>query len=336
MVKTGAGGMSKVDLSKIAEDIIPEVHNTYDLGSESKQWAYLWVAIAMVTSLTIGGAIGLSNIDSILFINASTMINGSLIVLGDNITIGGIEVATLNDLTAGNVTVSSLVKVKNTAGATANKGAAMTFESYNAAIDRYDVIFANNSVREGHAHCLMTSTVVNNGQGQCLVFGALETFDTSGWSEGEDIYLNETPGTLTDIKPLSSECIQKLGVVLRSHAVQGSVYVHGAGRCNDVPYNFSVLGNITANYFFGDGSQLTNIAGSNLSWNQTLADTLYANIALTNVAWINQTNTFTKNQTLSDELILSQDKSIYFGAGNQYYNGTCMIIKGVSATMEIC
>lgn len=43
--------------------------------------------------------------------------------------------------------------------------------------------------------------------------------------------------------------------------------------------NLNVSGNITAEYYLGDGSQLTNLpAGGNLSWNQSLADTLYANI----------------------------------------------------------
>lgn len=78
MVKTDAGGSSKIDLGNIQEDVIAAVDDTYDLGSASKKWAALWVAIAMVTSLTIGGVIGLSNIDSVLFINASTHVNGSL------------------------------------------------------------------------------------------------------------------------------------------------------------------------------------------------------------------------------------------------------------------
>ena len=79
-VETGAGGKHELDLGNITEDIIAEVGDTYDLGSEDKNWAYLWVAIAMVTSITIGGIIGLSNVDSVLFINASTQVNGSLYV----------------------------------------------------------------------------------------------------------------------------------------------------------------------------------------------------------------------------------------------------------------
>jgi len=39
--------------------------------------------------------------------------------------------------------------------------------------------------------------------------------------------------------------------------------------------------NVTADYYFGDGSQLINIAGGNLSWNQSFADTLYAKYQFT-------------------------------------------------------
>ena len=42
-----------------------------------------------------------------------------------------------------------------------------------------------------------------------------------------------------------------------------------------------ILGDIRADNFIGDGSQLTNIGGFNLSWNQTWADTLYADIGVT-------------------------------------------------------
>ena len=47
MVETGAGGMSRVDLSKIAEDLIPAETNIYNIGLSDKQWAAIWVAIAL-------------------------------------------------------------------------------------------------------------------------------------------------------------------------------------------------------------------------------------------------------------------------------------------------
>ncbi len=67
-----------VDLSQVAEDIIPNLNDTYDLGSFSKKWAFLFATVAILGSIVIGGAIGLSNVDGILFVNASTTINGTL------------------------------------------------------------------------------------------------------------------------------------------------------------------------------------------------------------------------------------------------------------------
>jgi len=82
-VQTSAGGMARVDLSKIAEDLVPSVTNTYNIGLSDAQWAAIWVAIAIVTSITIGGAIGLSNVDGWLFVNASTQVNGSMNISED-------------------------------------------------------------------------------------------------------------------------------------------------------------------------------------------------------------------------------------------------------------
>lgn len=89
MVQTSAGGMAKIDLGAIGQNVLPATDETYDLGSDDKKWAAIWVALALITSLTIGGVIGLSNVDGVLFINASTEVNGSLNVT-ENITVSNI------------------------------------------------------------------------------------------------------------------------------------------------------------------------------------------------------------------------------------------------------
>ncbi|GBE19349.1 hypothetical protein BMS3Abin17_00072 [archaeon BMS3Abin17] len=50
----------------------------------------------------------------------------------------------------------------------------------------------------------------------------------------------------------------------------------------DVSNNLDVNQNVTASYFFGDGSQLTGIIGDNDSWNQSFANGLYNNVTDTN------------------------------------------------------
>jgi len=104
MVETGAGGVSKVDLGNLKEDIIAAVDETYDLGSIDKKWAAIWVAIALVTSITIGGAINLSNVDGWLFINASTSVNGSMNI-SEDLNVSG-------TLTAGSFDITNLT-IKN-------------------------------------------------------------------------------------------------------------------------------------------------------------------------------------------------------------------------------
>ncbi len=88
MVETSAGGFHQPDFDALPHDIIPEVHNTYNLGSNSKKWAYVYAVIAILTSLTIGGIFLGATAEGYFLVNASTQINGSLFI-NDNVSIGG-------------------------------------------------------------------------------------------------------------------------------------------------------------------------------------------------------------------------------------------------------
>ena len=151
--------------------------------------------------------------------------------------------ATLNDLTSGNITITSLVNIKNTDSVTLSAGDPVYYTSYNVGISRLDVLRSNNSAMDTHADCLVLDTVASNGNGQCVVFGEVIGADTSVWSDEDDLYL-DVLGNLTNIKPINANCIQKVGMVLRSHANLGVIYVFGAGRCNDVGSSINVTGNI--------------------------------------------------------------------------------------------
>jgi len=85
MPRTSGGGSIWGKLTRIIKDLKPKTDDTYDLGSSSKRWAYLYAVIAMVTSITIGGAYLTWNSSGYLFVNASTLINASLNVT-DNVT----------------------------------------------------------------------------------------------------------------------------------------------------------------------------------------------------------------------------------------------------------
>lgn len=89
--------------------------------------------------------------------------------------------------------------------------------------------------------------------------------------------LNLTAGdlTLTGDITLGQKITFALGEII-DNIVDGWIRI--TGNLN-VTENIISQGNITANYFFGNGSQLTDLpSGGNLSWNETYADTLYVNI----------------------------------------------------------
>ena len=76
MVRTHAD--SSFNLGKIKKDLIPDTDNTRDIGTLSKRWAQIFVVLALVTSITIGTAIKLSEVDGKLFVNVSTVFNGTV------------------------------------------------------------------------------------------------------------------------------------------------------------------------------------------------------------------------------------------------------------------
>ena len=79
-------------------------------------------------------------------------------------------------------------------------------------------------------------TITNTVPGEVVAYGTLNgSIDTSTFSIGDALYVSETAGAVTNVKPTGTALIQKIGIVARAHATQGVVEVLGAGRTNDLP-----------------------------------------------------------------------------------------------------
>lgn len=74
----------------------------------------------------------------------------------------------------------------------------------------------------------------DEAEGEALVVGLISGVDTSSFTSGDVVYVGETGG-YTNVKPTGTNLIQNLGVVIKSHASNGSGMVYGSGRSNDVP-----------------------------------------------------------------------------------------------------
>ena len=94
---------------------------------------------------------------------------------------------------------------------------------------------------------LAAEAITNSATATYIIVGNLQ-MDTSAFSVQDEVWVHTTAGALTATKPTGTAAIQKMGVVMRSHASLGQMAVFGAGRSNDVP-------NIpSTNFWVGNGS----------------------------------------------------------------------------------
>jgi hypothetical protein len=76
----------------------------------------------------------------------------------------------------------------------------------------------------------------NNASATVYTFGSLTGLDTSSFSEGDELFVSTTAGTLTSTAPTGeSSKLQKIAKVTRSDNSAGSIFIMGAGRSNAVP-----------------------------------------------------------------------------------------------------
>jgi len=139
MVRTSA--TTKTDLSAIMEDLKPLEDAVKNLGAPDKRWNYIYGVIAVLTALMIGTVYIYQTTEGVLFINASTEINGSLNVR-DNVSAANFygDGSGLTGVGGGNTTAeifnvvdnNTFVKFTNTSWIAANQNYNTTADMFNA------------------------------------------------------------------------------------------------------------------------------------------------------------------------------------------------------------
>ena len=82
---------------------------------------------------------------------------------------------------------------------------------------------------------ILNETIADTAEGSAVMMGAVSGIDTSSFSIGDELYVGNL-GALTNTKPTTAgQLIQKIAVVIKSHASNGVIKIFGAGRSNDVP-----------------------------------------------------------------------------------------------------
>ena len=106
-----------------------------------------------------------------------------------------------------------------------------------------EVIAADNSAASTMpAIGVLKAALADDAEGTAIALGRVSGLNTSSYTAGDALYVN-TSGGFTITKPTGTALIQKIGIVIRSDASNGTIEVFGANRTNDVP-------NITENYIW--------------------------------------------------------------------------------------
>ena len=141
-----------------------------------------------------------------------------------------------------------LLSVHNQSGSTISKGdvvyVAGTHSSGKPIIELAD----NNGTNTYPAIGLVHADIADGTDGDVIISGQLADVDTSSFSAGAALYLDSTAGALTTTRPTAStEKVQKVGLVTRSHASNGSILIIGAGRTNDINNELVALTGVALN-----------------------------------------------------------------------------------------
>jgi hypothetical protein len=150
---------------------------------------------------------------------------------------------------AGNLTFSTVaagtadaalkitLTVKNVSGGTLSAGTVVRVAPTNnpPSGNVLEVDVADNSAASTMpAIGVLVDQILDDAEGDCVAFGRASGFSTSGFTEGDALYVN-TSGGFTTTKPTGTALIQRIGQVIKVHSSNGSIEIFGAGRTNDVP-----------------------------------------------------------------------------------------------------
>ncbi len=238
-------------------------------------------------------------------------------------------VFTYNDPTGGGPVAAStrvVVDVRNESGATISAGAAVYVSGSsgnNVLVDLAD----SNDPGKNPAIGIVLSSISHNSTGEIVTFGRID-YDTTNFSINEVLYLSETAGELTNIKPTSANSIvQNVGRVVKAGSLNGLITVVGAGRANDVPnladgnvFIGGVSGNEQRDLVTADISDLTatatelNYADGVTSNIQTQLDSKLASSSYT------ASDILTKIKTV-DGAVSGLDADLLDGQEGSYYTG---------------
>lgn len=140
-----------------------------------------------------------------------------------------------------------LLRIANDTGVTLNNGEVVYISGANGG-GRPTVLLGDASelITSEHIIGVVTSDINDTEQGYVTTFGLVRGLNTLAYSAGDPLYLSETAGELTDVKPNFPAWIVEVAHVVTVNESDGIILVHPTLRDNDHFFN----GTITENFNF--------------------------------------------------------------------------------------
>ena len=193
------------------------------------------------------------------------------------------------------------VLIKNTTGATLTDGKIVYITGATGNLPSVSLASALNETTSAATLGMVTETIANGSSGFVTITGLVNGLNTLAFNEGDIVWLSNTAGEYTNIKPTSPSHLVLIGYVTKKSA-NGSIYVkiqntQELNECSDVLFG-TLSNNDLLVYESSTGlwknKQLSTLLGGTgsqfVKGNGSLDSTIYATQSTLNTEITNRTN----------------------------------------------
>ena len=228
------------------------------------------------------------------------------------------------------------IRVRNTSGADILNGEVV--EVYDATGHTPEIQLASAS---SDCPCAVigvaTHDIADNAFGWVTTFGLVRDMNTTqqpGWTEGTVLYLSDTPGELTDIRPDAPSHVTSVAIITYAHISQGSILVRlGIGRPSYALSDFSRTpadtdGQVPIWDTSASAYEPAQLLSSQLSWD-SISSPIVSTSYMQSDFHRGKTAIKSVNYTVSDEELIycNNSSSITITLPSTVYTGRKLIIK---------
>lgn len=258
----------------------------------------------------------------------SDLLDGELCYAKDENKLYMVEGSTLTPVVAEDDDV--LVEVHNQSGSDIAKGKPVYVSGTHSSGKPIVALADSNGSGTYPAIGLVHETITNGADGKVIISGLITDINTSALgSAGAALYIDSTAGGLTTTRPTAAtEKVQKIGLITRSHASNGTILIIGAGRTNDINNELVALTGVSLN-----AVNLGTFTGLTIPDNQDIKNALQALETKAETAIVNANISATAAIDLSKLATGALPSAITVSSSN-IVNQT-IIDADISATAEI-